>query len=297
MRGDKELACLIEIQNSIFAINPSNSKFFRDVTDEEFEKEHIMYISASAHSHYFGMSQEDCAVFENSLRLASPNPSPSSFPDFVFDGGFIEHFEITSSKSNRSGYDHKRKHVAFEQMAEQEENAFKTAMNETPSFGTVQSKSWSFTYPQHLYDYLKKSFTETWKHHIESLSKYTGNSEIGIFIIEYPETVLGHSIDFDVLPERLYGDMLFQDEHKWYRLSRDKDLLSFMYEYREKIKYVVFKNIDYFEVLATETIPELVKLLPWKYQFYPCMVTEVRSIYGKSIPYKEKRGEDNEKTE
>ena len=45
MRGDKELACLIELQNSIFAINPFNSKSFRDVTDEEFENEHIMYIS------------------------------------------------------------------------------------------------------------------------------------------------------------------------------------------------------------------------------------------------------------
>ena len=79
MRGDKELACLIELQNSIFAINPFNSKSFRDVTDEEFEKEHIMYISTSAHRHYFGMSQDDCTVFENALRLAGPNPSPNSF--------------------------------------------------------------------------------------------------------------------------------------------------------------------------------------------------------------------------
>lgn len=294
MRGDKELACLTEIQNSIFSINPFNSKSFRDATDEEFEQEHIMYISASAHNHYFGMSQDDCAVFENALRMASPNLSPSSFPDFVFDGGFIEHFEITSSRSNRNGYDHKRKHVAFEKMAEQEESAFITSMDETPSFGSVQSKSWAFTYPHHSYNYLVKSFTETWKHHMESLSKYTGDSEIGIFIIDYPETVLGHNIDFDVLPERLYGDMLFRDEHKWYRLSRDKDLLSFMYEYREKIKYVVFKNIGYYEVLAMETISELIKLLPWKYQFYPCVVTEVRSIYGTSIPHIEKRGEDNE---
>lgn len=294
MRGDKELACLNNVQNSVFTINPFNSKSFRDATDEEFVKEHILYISASAHEHYFGMSQDDCTVFENSLRLASPNPSPSTFPDFVFDGGFIEHFEISSSKSNRKGYDHKRKHVGFEQMVEQEEDAFTSAMNETPSFGSVQSQSWSFTYPQHSYDYLAKSFTEKWKRHIESLSKYTGGTETGIFFIDYPETVLGHNIDFDVLAERLYGDLLFRDDHKWYRLSRDKDLLTFIYEYREKIKYVVFKNMDYFEVIATETIPELMKLLPWKYQFYSCMVKEVRSIYGTSIPNIEKRGEENE---
>ena len=294
MRGDKELACLTEIQNKIFTINCVNSKSFRDATDEEFSKEHIMYIHGSAHEHYFGMSQEDCTIFENSLRLATPNPSPSIFPDFVFDGGFIEHFEITSSRSNRNGYDHKRKHVAFEQKAEQEEDAFKSAMNETPSFGSVQSKSRSFSYPKHSYDYLVKSFTEKWKHHIESLSKYDGCRNIGIFLIDYPETVLGHNIDFDVLTERLYGDLLFRDDHKWYRLSRDRDLLNFVYEYREVVKYVIFKNMDYFEVIATETIPELMKLLPWKYQFYPCMVIEVRSIYGTSIPNTEKRGEDNE---
>ena len=172
MRGDKELLCLNEVRNSIFTTNPFNSKSFYDATDEEFSKEHIMYICGTAHEHYFGMSQDDCTVFENSLRLAIPNPSLSDFPDFVFDGGFIEHFEITSSKSNRNGYDHKRKHVAFEKMAEQGEDEFKMAMDETPSYGTVQSKSWSFTYPQHSYDYLVKSFTEKWKHHIESLSKF-----------------------------------------------------------------------------------------------------------------------------
>jgi len=293
MRGDKELFCLNEVQNTIFTINPFNSKSFCDVTDEEFSKEHIMYICGTAHEHYFGMSKDDCIVFENSLRLAIPNPSPSVFPDFVFNGGFIEHFEITSSRSNRNGYDHKRKHVAFEKLAEQEEDAFKESMDEVPSFGTIQSKSWSFTYPQHSYDYLVKSFTEKWKHHIESLSKYDGRYETGIFLIDYPETVLGHNIDFDVLPERLYGDLLFRDDHKWYRLSRDRDLLNFIYDYRELIKYVIFKNMDYFEVIATETIPELIKLLPWKYQFYPCMVTEVRSVYGTSIPT-EKQDDDYE---
>ncbi len=293
MRGDKELLCLHEVQNSIFIINPFNFKSFCEASDEEFSKEHIMYICGTAHEHYFGMSQDDCTVFENSLRLARPNPSPSVFPDFLFDGGFIEHFEITSSRSNRNGYDHKRKHVAFEQMAEQEENAFKEAMDEKPSFGTVQSKSWSFAYPQHSYDYLVKSFTENWNHHIESLSKYDAQYKTGIFLIDYPEIVLGHNIDFDVLSERLYGDLLFRDDHKWYRLSRDRDLLNFIYDYREMIKYVIFKNMDYFEVIATEAIPELIKLVPWKYQFYPCMVTEVRSVYGTSIPT-EKQGDDYE---
>ena len=84
MRGDKELLCLHEVQNSIFIINPFNFKSFCEASDEEFSKEHIMYICGTAHEHYFGMSQDDCTVFENSLRLARPNPSPSVFPDFLW---------------------------------------------------------------------------------------------------------------------------------------------------------------------------------------------------------------------
>ena len=53
MIGEKELACLTKIQNSIFAINPFNSQSFREATDEEFKKEQIMYISASAQQRAF----------------------------------------------------------------------------------------------------------------------------------------------------------------------------------------------------------------------------------------------------
>ena len=61
MRGDKELACLSDIQNSIFAINPFNSKSFRDATDEEFEKlmtnareKHITVLVDEAYHYFYG---------------------------------------------------------------------------------------------------------------------------------------------------------------------------------------------------------------------------------------------------
>ena len=37
------------------------------------------------------------AIFER----AKPNPETSKFPDFVFEDGFIEHFQITASKENK----------------------------------------------------------------------------------------------------------------------------------------------------------------------------------------------------
>lgn len=294
MRGEKELACLNEVQNRIFTINPFNSKAFQDATDEEFSKEHIMYIHGSAHEHYFGMSQDDCTIFENSLRLAKPNPSLNSFPDFVFEHGFIEQFEITSSRRNRKGYVHRNKHAEFERKVNQEEDKFKLELDETPSFGVLKSKSWDFKYPQHSYENLEKSFTKKWKDHIESLSKYDGQCDIGIFLIDYPERVLGHYVDYNVQSGLCYGDLIIRDDYKFYRLSRDKNLLNFVYEYQEQIKYVIFKNKDYIEVIATKTIPELKKLLPWTYCFYPCFVMERYTVFGTSIPNSEIIDGDND---
>ena len=34
---------------------------------------------------------------------AQPNKNDNDFPDFVFDGGGIEHFQLTSSKETRKG--------------------------------------------------------------------------------------------------------------------------------------------------------------------------------------------------
>ncbi|UHP11155.1 hypothetical protein LAX80_005075 [Listeria marthii] len=40
------------------------------------------------------------------LETALPNNKSSDFPDFIFEKGFIEHFQVTSSKETRKGAEH-----------------------------------------------------------------------------------------------------------------------------------------------------------------------------------------------
>ena len=61
-----------------------------------FIKEHL-----ESDSMFYGMSKEDCDRIEKMILSAVPNPRSSEFPDFICDGGFIEHFQISSGKTTR----------------------------------------------------------------------------------------------------------------------------------------------------------------------------------------------------
>ena len=52
---------------------------------------------------YFAMSYEDEEIIKKAFSKAKDNPDPNLFPDFIYDDGFIEHFQVTSS------YETKRK--------------------------------------------------------------------------------------------------------------------------------------------------------------------------------------------
>ena len=106
MHGIKEKECLDYIKSKIFRTNPFSNKEYDMVSDEEFNKEHSLFIKLDAHDNFYGMSNNDCILFDNILRKVVSNPNSSEFPDFICDNGFIEHFQITSSKTNRKGANH-----------------------------------------------------------------------------------------------------------------------------------------------------------------------------------------------
>lgn len=138
----------------------------------------------------FGLLEEDRIEIEKILFLAKPNENASEFPDFIFGNGFIEHFQITSSKVTRKGATHKKEESAFDAKVAKETEALEKEWNENPSYLEARSKSWTFTNPDHSYEYLEESFRTVWKHHIDSLNKYCGNKDVGIFMIEYTEFAL-----------------------------------------------------------------------------------------------------------
>ena len=305
MRGEKELSCLDRIKKELFfragqpICNLYNGYSAFDIDDAMFMEDYHSYCNFDFTKSYFGLVEKERIEFANIIRTAKPNPSSSEFPDFIFNDGFIEHFQITSSKSTRKGATHVRKVSDFERKMYDDMEKTKAEWNETPSFDEVRSKSWEFQNPEHGYKYLKESFKQNWEHHLESCEKYSGKKDIGIFMIEYPENALAmcENVYSKWLDGMAQGDMREQESFKEYRLSRDKELLKYIYEFRNSIKYVVFVNSTRCEVVCTENIPYLLKLMSWEYFIYALPGGTVHTLTGVAIPIPFEEGdEENDET-
>lgn len=231
---------------------------------------------------YFGFIEEELEEFENILRKAQPNPDASSFPDFIFEDGFIEHFQVTSSKVTRKGSTHRREENEFYRNVDADIEELKAEWNEKPSFNKVRSKSWVFCNPIHSYEFLVDSFKKNWENHIGSYKKY-GEKQIGIFMVEYPEYALSmcENVFQDWIDGMSQGDMVSKPKiFNEYRLTRDKELLEYIYRFRDKIKYVIFVNRERHEVIRTDKVPYLLRLLPWNYVVHPLCAVTVGSMHN-----------------
>lgn len=287
MRGESEKRCFDIVIQNIFTINPLNKKSPHEVSEEEFLKERIFYQQSSAVEKFFGLSEADAIKIEGVLRDAMPNPQISEFPDFVSELGLVEHFHITSSMTNRKGSFHKKEESIFTEKVKKEEEQFKNEMNENPSFGEVRSINHTFSYPKHCHEYFVNSFINTWNSHIDSYEKYQGNKEISVFMVEYQDMALRMREDFgNVKTEVWYGDMLSsQKRYDYYRLSRDIELLNFIYKFKDKINFVIMVCGYNVEIICVENIPELLKLIPYKFEISaPSVMYRESSLYGISIP-------------
>lgn len=203
-----------------------------------------------------------------------------SSPDFIFQKGFIEHFQVTSSKTTRKGAEHKKDEQAFKSAVQKEQEEVRKQWEHEMECNTLRSTSWTFEYGAHSYEDLKKSFQDSWEKHLQSLEKYNGTKEIGIFMIEYDESALGmiECVYTDWINGMSQGDMRKQEDFKNYRLSRDKKILNYIYQFKDKIRYVIYVYRDGFEIIRTDNIPYLLKLMPWDYMIYPMIVQERQTM-------------------
>ena len=56
-----------------------------------------------------------------------------------------------------------------------------------------------------------------------------------------------------------------------YRLSRDKKLLNWLYQFKDRIEYVIFLTEDSVEIIKLSSILKLLKVLPYDYAIAPNM--------------------------
>lgn len=210
----------------------------------------------------------------------------SEFPDFVFKNGFIEHFQITSSKTNKNGAKQLEELSLFKNKVEKASKRLKEEWNNNPDSNKICSESWAMQYPKHSYEYLCDSFKRIWENHIESYNKYAGNKNIGIFMIEYTDQALEMCEDMysNWLDFMTTGDFREPEIVKIYRLTRDKKLLKYIYSFKEYIKYVIFVYGKECEIIKLESIPYLLNLMPWNYVIAPHMgTTLIASIHRVNV--------------
>lgn len=248
MKGYKEQSCLDFIKDKMFSRNgelikhPFTGKTCTEVKFEEFVKEQIWYIYDECNKSYFGLLKEDRTEIEQILYNASPNRDLYQFPDFIFDIGYIEHFQISSSKTTKKGALHLKKMNCFINMVNEEAKILKQDWTKNPDFNRVRSKRWMINNPEHSHDFLIKSFKKSWENHLMSLEKYEGKKNIGIFMIEYADFALSMFENiYEIWKDGMsQGDMKTPENFHYYRLTRDKELLNYMYQYKDIIKYVIF---------------------------------------------------------
>ena len=299
MRGDAERKCLEAVQRCIFESSPFRNETAYTVSEDEFFENYYLY-AKPVEQIFFGMSEDDIVHFENLLRLVKPNSAPSEFPDFTSDRGFVEHFQVSSSEiTKRAGALHKKEYAEFQKVANQKERQLMDEMNEHPESGKIETLTQVFTYPRHSYEYFCTSFKKTWEHHAESLDQYGGCKDIAVFMIEYQEHTLHMCENFSGLQLKeniFYGDLLKGERYSYYRLSRDKKLLNYIYGYKSIIDYVVMVTDDELpEIIKVENIPELLKLNPHGFLIESAMyISEMHYFSGMSVHIDEKDGEPNE---
>ena len=98
-------------------------------------------------------------------------------------------------------------------------------------------KHWTMPYSEHSYENLVRSFKKNWNNHIESFEKYKGKKDISIFMIQYSDMALEmyENVYENWIDGMSNGDLRKTEKLNCYRMSRDKKILKYMYEFKDKI--------------------------------------------------------------
>lgn len=186
---------------------------------------------------------------------AVANSDSNAFPDFIFPNGFIEHFQVSAAKETKKGSAHNIAVNDFEQSSnkafdQEREKFLQSPPRKNASIDTYDMKviTYEMASPEYSYDSFVRSFKKNFEKHLKSLQKYNGEKNIGIFLIE----LVGSGVT-----------VMQNDQFKvFYRLSIDKDLLEYVNEFSEYLKYIVFANSEDYEFLDIKNIPTMLQNIP-----------------------------------
>lgn len=217
-----------------------------------------------------GVSDQKYIELENFLKDAKLNKCSSKFPDFIFNDGFIEHFAVTSSFEGRKGAKQK---IASSNLKSNSKNDFFNKLDGS-EVNTLVNHSSTRLFEDHSHNNIVNSIQKNWKKHIKSYENYSTQCKHGIFLLEY----IDMNIETGILRENKSVEVL-----ESYRISADKDLLKWIYNFKEKIEYLILLSPLSIEVVRLDQILEIISCIP-NARFEPVIGMESHKYIGFKSP-------------
>lgn len=177
-------------------------------------------------------ANSDIDLIRKFIDSAKETGDDNTFPDFIFDGGVIEHFAISASKDTKKGFDYKICYSNFEKEVSLKRDEFKQQNFES---NTIFSEILSNVYTKSSYNDFVYSFKKHFDKHIKSLDRSSYKDKIVVFMIEQLDGRLG-----------IYENDNFKE---FYLLNKDKKLLTLLEKYKIKVHYMIFKSTDSVELI------------------------------------------------
>ena len=189
----------------------------------------------------------------NYILKAQANEHESDFPDFIFDSGFIEHFQVYSAKETFKGSCFKQEESKYKRTTDKAcKESQEQWKKEEFSPNTILSKSYDLIYDKNSYENFVNSFKRNFEKHVGSLKKYGGQNKNGIFLIEHTSAMLFVDGTYPVVPYRLYFD---------------KGVLEYVYQFKDLLKYVVYTDGNRVDVIKISVIPKIIQRIPQGVKF------------------------------
>ena len=185
-------------------------------------------------------------TMESILTSARQNENHNDFPDFFFDGGIIEHFEVTASDETRKGSQYKLDDAYYQREKEKHFKQLDKEFIDSPHFpGTMRTETVENIHECFSYESFIKSFKRNVEHHLVSLKKSKYVNEIVVFLIEQQSGSLG-----------IYANNVF---NRFYMLSEDRSVLEYIKETLTDVDYIIFVATDRYEVIDLSKIDSLIQ--------------------------------------
>ncbi len=180
------------------------------------------------------------------FRSAYENPSRNDFPDFLCEGGYIEHFEVSATAEGKKGSKFKQEtHVAEKERSEaikRDEEAFQQKEREPH---TLISKTYDWVYDNFSYDAFLHSLERNISKHCQAAKKFGTKSERSVFLIENAGGALC-----------VYKNGRFKD---FLPLHMDAKVLKILQIAAPWVRYCFYVSADKLEILDLSKIDELLK--------------------------------------